>query len=308
MDSSDRVDPKRRGFLAGAMALAAGVASSPQAGAGAAESPAPGTRPIPSSGERLGRVGLGTWRGLSLGEREASRAVLRRFFDLGGRLVDTSPMYGDAEEAIGTLAAELGVLPGLFLATKVWTRGRREGERQVERSFRLLRRDPIDLIQVHNLLDLETQLPLLRRLKAEGRIRYLGITHYLASAHDQLATVIEREPVDFLQVNYNLLDRAAERRLLPLAAERGVAVLANQPFAEGRLFAQVRGKPLPPWAGEWDCASWGQLFLKFILGNPAITCVIPGTLNPRHVADNLGAALGRLPGLEERERLAALLG
>jgi aryl-alcohol dehydrogenase-like predicted oxidoreductase len=308
MDSSDRVDPKRRGFLAGAMALAAGVASSPQAGAGAAESPAPGTRPIPSSGERLGRVGLGTWRGLSLGEREASRAVLRRFFDLGGRLVDTSPMYGDAEEAIGTLAAELGVLPGLFLATKVWTRGRREGERQVERSFRLLRRDPIDLIQVHNLLDLETQLPLLRRLKAEGRIRYLGITHYLASAHDQLATVIEREPVDFLQVNYNLLDRAAERRLLPLAAERGVAVLANQPFAEGRMFAQVRGKPLPPWAGEWDCASWGQLFLKFILGNPAITCVIPGTLNPRHVADNLGAALGRLPGLEERERLAALLG
>ena len=300
------VDPGRRAFMAGALGLA--TAGAMAQGARREALPHLETRPIPSSGERIVRVGLGTWRGLSLGEREASRAVLQRFCALGGRLVDTSPMYGDAEEAIGTLAEELGVLPGLFLATKVWTRGRREGEAQVERSFRRLRREPVDLIQVHNLLDLETQLPLLRRLKEAGRIRYLGVTHYLASAHDALARVIEREPMDFLQVNYNVLDRDAERRLLPLAAARGVAVLANQPFAEGRLFARVRGRPLPPWAADWDCASWGQLFLKFILANPAVTCAIPGTLNPRHVEDNLGAARGRLPGLQEREQLARLLG
>ncbi|MCU0975969.1 MAG: aldo/keto reductase [Steroidobacteraceae bacterium] len=307
MAGSDRVDRARRTFVAGALGLAAGAAAASARGSDAASAPLE-TRPIPASGERIGRVGLGTWRGLSLGERESSRAVLQRFHALGGRVVDTSPMYGDAEEAIGTLGEELGVLPGLFLATKVWTRGRREGERQVERSFRLLRRDPIDLIQVHNLLDLETQLPLLRRLKEAGRIRYLGITHYLASAHDELARVLEREPIDFLQVNYSAIDRAAERRLLPLAAGRGVAVLANQPFAEGRLFSRVRGQALPAWASEWDCASWGQLFLKFILGHPAITCVIPGTLNPRHVEDNLGAARGRLPEAGERERLAQLLG
>lgn len=306
MDPDVPLDAGRRAFMAGALGFAAAGT-----GARAAHPEAASdldTRPIPSSGERIVRVGLGTWRGLSLGEREASRAVLQRFYDLGGRLVDTSPMYGDAEEAIGALAQELGVLPGLFLATKVWTRGRREGEAQVERSFRRLRREPVDLIQVHNLLDLGTQLPMLRRLKSEGRIRYLGITHYLASAHDELARVIEREPVDFLQVNYNVLDRDAERRLLSLAAERGVAVLANQPFAEGRLFARVRGRPLPPWAADWDCATWGQLFLKFILANPAITCAIPGTLNPRHVEDNLGAARGRLPGLREREQLVGLLG
>lgn len=297
-------DAARRAFVAGALGLAAAAAAK------AARPEAPSgleTRPVPSMGERIARVGLGTWRGLSLGQRDASRAVLQRFVALGGRLIDTSPMYGDAEEAIGSLATELGVLPGLFLATKVWTRGRREGEAQVERSLRRLRREPVDLIQVHNLLDLPTQLPLLRRLKAEGRIRYLGITHYLASAHEELARVIERGPVDFLQVNYNALDRDAERRLLPLAADRGVAVLANQPFAEGRLFAQVRGRRLPAWAGEWDCASWGQLFLKFILAHPAVTCVIPGTLNPRHVEDNLGAARGRLPGIDERERLVTLL-
>jgi aryl-alcohol dehydrogenase-like predicted oxidoreductase len=306
MDPDMPASAGRRAFVAGALGLAAAGAA-----AGAARGAAPSgleTRQIPSSAESIVRVGLGTWRGLSLGEREASRAVLQRFCALGGRLVDTSPMYGDAEEAIGTLAAELGVLQGLFLATKVWTRGRREGEAQVERSFRRLRREPVDLIQVHNLLDLPAQLPLLRRLKEAGRIRYLGITHYLASAHEELARVIEREPVDFLQVNYNVLDRDAERRLLPLAAERGVAVLANQPFAEGRLFARVRGRPLPRWATDWECASWGQLFLKFILAHPAITCVIPGTLNPRHVEDNLGAARGRLPGLQERDQLVEVLG
>ncbi len=301
MRSGDGFDARRRGFVAGAIGLAAAGALRDASAA------ALGTRPIPASGEAIVRVGLGTWRGLSLGQRAASMAVLGRFFELGGRVVDTSPMYGDAEQAIGTLGAELGILPELFLATKVWTRGRREGEAQVERSFGLVRRERIDLVQVHNLVDVATQLPLLARLKAEGRIRYLGITHYLPGAHDDLARVIEQERVDVLQVNYNVLDRSAERRLLPLARERGVAVLANQPFGAGELFGRVRGRPLPGWAADWDCASWGQLFLKFILANPAVTCVIPGTLKPRHVEDNLGAARGRLPGLAERERLLTAL-
>lgn len=306
MQAPDTVDAGRRAFVAGALGLAAGGVTAGEAATAARGSLE--TRPIPASGESVGRVGLGTWRGLSLGEPDSSKAVLRRFFDLGGRLVDTSPMYGDAEEAIGTIGAELGVLPQLFIATKVWTRGRSEGEAQVERSFRRLRRERLDLIQVHNLVDVGTQLPLLQRLKAEGRIRYLGITHYLPGAHDDLARVIEGGQIDFLQVNYNVLDRSAERRLLPLALERGVAVLANQPFAEGKLFSKVRGQPLPGWAAEWECSSWGQLFLKFILANPAVTCVIPGTLDPRHVEDNLGAGRGSLPGLAERERLAAHLG
>jgi diketogulonate reductase-like aldo/keto reductase len=268
-------------------------------------------RPIPSSGETIPAVGLGTWRTFDVGasgaEREPLKEVLKHFVGLGGRVVDSSPMYGAAESVVGDLAADLAITDKLFLATKVWTSGRDAGLAQMEQSFRRLRTRRLDLMQIHNLLDWRTHLRTLREWKQAGRIRYLGVTHYTSSAYDELERVLRSEPVDFVQVNYSLGERGAARRLLPLARDRGIAVLVNRPFSEGGLFQRVRGQPLPAWAGEIDCESWAQFFLKWILAHPAVTCVIPGTSRPQHVVDNMKAGVGKLPDAEMRERMAALV-
>jgi diketogulonate reductase-like aldo/keto reductase len=270
------------------------------------------SRPIPSSGETIPVMGLGTWRvfdvGGSAAERGPLREVLKSLVELGGRVVDSSPMYGTAESVVGDLAAELGVTDTLFLATKVWTSGRDAGVAQMEQSVRRMRASRLDLIQIHNLLDWRTHLKTLREWKAAGRIRYLGITHYTASAYDELERVLRAETLDFVQVNYSLGEREAERRILPLARDRGVAVLANRPFAEGGLFQRVRAQAVPSWAAEFDCESWAQFFLKWILAHPAVTCAIPGTSRPQHLVDNLRAAVGRLPDAAMRDRMAAYVG
>ena len=268
-------------------------------------------RPIPSSGETLPAVGLGTWRafdvGASAAEREPRKQTLERLVELGGRVIDSSPMYGAAESVVGDLAADLGVTDRLFLATKVWTSGRDAGLAQMEQSFRRLRARRVDLMQIHNLVDWRTHLRTLREWKAAGRIRYLGVTHYTASAYDELERVLRSEPLDVVQLNYSLGEREAERRILPLARERGIAVLVNRPFSTGGLFQRMRGETLPAWAAEMDCASWAQFFLKWILAHPAVTCVIPGTGQPQHVADNLKAGVGKLPDAQMRERMTALV-
>jgi diketogulonate reductase-like aldo/keto reductase len=222
----------------------------------------------------------------------------------GGRMIDTSPMYGRAEAVTGDLVAEAGLRSRVFLATKVWTSGREQGIAQMRRSAELLQRPVLDLIQIHNLLDWRTHLATLRRMKAEGQVRYIGITHYTAGSLSELARILETEKgIDFVQCGYSLESRDAETRLLPVAAERGVAVIVNQPFETGGMFRRVRGRPLPDWAAEFDCASWPQLFLKYLIADPAVTCVIPATAKPEHVEDNLKSGFGRLPDAAQRERI-----
>jgi diketogulonate reductase-like aldo/keto reductase len=266
-------------------------------------------RRIPSTGEMLPALGIGTWRvfdvGASAAERAPIKEVLRRFVELGGKAIDSSPMYGAAEGVVGDVGGELGILDRLFLATKVWTSGRQAGIAQMEQSFRRMRTRRVDLMQVHNLLDWPTHLRTLREWKAAGRIRYVGVTHYVSSAYDELERVLRGEALDFVQVNYSLGERDSELRILPLARERGVGVVVNRPFAEGALFSRVRGKPVPDWAAEIDCDSWAQIFLKWILAHPAVSCVIPGTGKPEHLLDNMKAGAGRLPDPAMRERIAA---
>ena len=265
-------------------------------------------KPIPRTGEDLPIIGLGTWQtfdvGLNQPAREPLKAVLREFARAGGRVIDSSPMYGNSETVAGDLAAELGVHKQLFLATKVWTSGREAGVRQMEESFRRLRAQRMDLMQVHNLVDYRTHLATLRRWKAEGKVRYIGVTHYTASAYNELARVIASEELDFVQLNYSLVEREAEKRLLPFAAEKQLAVLVNRPFAEGRLFNRARGKSLPAWATDIGCASWAQFFLKFIISHPAVTCAIPATSKADHLADNMRAGLEPIPDAKDRERIA----
>ncbi|MBP6052940.1 MAG: aldo/keto reductase [Pseudomonadales bacterium] len=267
------------------------------------------TRRIPSSGELLPVIGLGTSDVFDVGADEAARAplaqVLKILLEAGGSLLDTSPMYGRAEGVSGELVEAAGARARMFLATKVWTTGKAEGLRQIEDSMRLLKTGVLDLVQVHNLVDLATQLANVRALKEAGRVRYIGITHYTVAAHAELERVIGREALDFVQFNYSIVTRDAEQRLLPLAAERKVAVLVNRPYEDGALFARVRGKPLPEWAAEFGCTSWGQFFLKFIVSHPAVSCVIPATSNPRHMLDNAAAGHGRLPEQPMREKMAA---
>lgn len=273
--------------------------------------PAGGTglilRRIPRSGEEIPVIGLGTSGPFEVGQAQAERAplgqVLTAFFAAGGRLIDTSPMYSTAEGVLGALLSA-DMQRQAFLATKVWTRGERAGMEQMKQSAQQLRHEPLDLIQVHNLLDLETQLKTLYAWKDAGRVRYLGVTHYTVSAHADLAQALERHPLDFVQLNYSPVTRAAEQRLLPLAAERGVAVLVNRPFEDGALFAAVRGKALPPWAADLDAGSWGQLALKFIVAHPAVTCIIPATGKAEHLEDNLAGGRGRLPDARQREAIA----
>jgi len=268
-------------------------------------------RKIPKSGELLPAVGLGTYRAFDVGGSGVERAplaeVLRHFVAAGGTVVDSSPMYGRAEGVIGDLAAELGLTKSLFLATKVWTTGREAGVKQMEDSFRLLRTDRIDLMQVHNLLDLGAHLRTLREWKAAGKIRYLGITHYHEGAYRELDQLLRGGDYDFVQLNYSIGERAAEQTVLPLAAERGVAVIANRPFAQGNLFSRVREAPLPAWAADFDCTSWAQFFLKYILAHPAVTCVIPATSKPKHLLDNMAAGTGRLPDEAARRRMVDLV-
>ena len=267
------------------------------------------TRPIPSSGEQLPVIGCGTYRGFDVRPDSAAysrlRSVLDALFAAGGSAVDSSPMYGKAEAVAGQLLAESNAHDKAFIATKVWTRGREAGIAQVQDSFKLLRTDRIDLMQIHNLLDWKIHLPILREWKEAGRIRYLGITHYTVSAFADLEAVMRAEPLDFVQFNYSAVDREAERRLLPLAAERGIAVIANYPLASGSALRAVSGRPLPDWAADIDCTSWSQLLLKFVVSHPAITCAIPGTGDPEHMADNARAGIGRMPDEAMRLRIAA---
>jgi diketogulonate reductase-like aldo/keto reductase len=264
-------------------------------------------RPVPRTGELLPVIGLGTWQTFDVGRASSARAplreVLREFVQLDGKVVDSSPMYGQSERVVGDLAAELSVQKQLFLATKVWTSGREAGIRQMEESFRLLRTQRMDLMQVHNLVDWRTHLVTLKRWKEQGKVRYIGVTHYTEGAYDELASVLKAEDLDFVQLNYSIAEREAERVLLPLAAERRIAVLVNRPFAEGALFRKVRGKSLPPWAAEIGCASWAQFFLKFIISHPAVTCAIPATSKHPHVVDNMQAGTGQLPDAAMRERM-----
>jgi len=264
-------------------------------------------RRIPSSGEEIPVIGLGTSGPFEVGDSPAERAPLRQvlaaFFAGGGRLIDTSPMYSSAEHVLGELLTP-EMHQHAFLATKVWTRGEHAGVEQMTRSGELLHSARLDLIQVHNLLDLDAQLQTLYAWKDAGRVRYLGVTHYTVNAHAELARVLERERLDFVQFNYSPVTRAAEQWLLPLAAERGVAVLVNRPFEDGALLQAVRGRSLPAWASELDASSWGQLALKFIAAHPAVTCIIPATGNAAHLTDNLGGGRGRLPDASQREAIA----
>ncbi|MBI3056822.1 MAG: aldo/keto reductase [Betaproteobacteria bacterium] len=262
--------------------------------------------------ELLPVVGLGTFVVFDVAphapEMAELREVLKTFVAGGGSVVDSSPMYGRAESAVGELASELALRPSLFLATKVWTTGRAAGIRQMQNSLRVMRTPRIDLMQVHNLLDLETHLKTLREWKQAGTIRYLGITHYHSGAYRELEQLLKTRDYDFAQFNYSLAEREAETRLLAVAAETGTAVIINRPFAHGALFAKVKNQVLPAWAAEFDCASWAQFFLKYILGHPAVTCVIPGSGKVRHMADNLGAGKGRLPDETLRRRMVEYLG
>jgi diketogulonate reductase-like aldo/keto reductase len=266
-------------------------------------------RPIPKTGETIPAVGLGTWQAFDVAgdgaETAQARDALKTLVELGGRVVDSSPMYGSAESVTGRVADELGVRAKLFVATKVWTSGRQAGIRQMEDSMRKLRVERLDLMQVHNLVDASTHLATLREWKKDGRVRYVGVTHYHAGAHGDLEKTIKPGDIDFVQVNYSLAEPEADRHLLAAAAASRTAVIVNRPFAEGAMFGRVKGKALPEWAKEIGCASWAQFFLKWILGHPAVTCAIPGTRNARHVADNLGAAAGPLPDEAMRRRMAA---
>lgn len=259
------------------------------------------TRKIPSSGEALPIIGLGTYKGFDVGtglkERTALGGVLRALFSSGGSVIDSSPMYGRAEGVAGDLLAEQNAFEKAFIATKVWTEGRAAGVEQMNRSMKLLRCEQIDLMQIHNLVDWRTHLATLRAWKEDGRIRYLGITHYSSSAYSELEKIMRAEALDFVQLNYSLDEREAERRLLPLAAERGVAVLVNLPFGQGRLFKALRGKPVPPWMQEAGYETWSQALLKFTLAHEAVTCIIPGTGNAEHMAENCRAGDG--PALEK---------
>jgi len=299
---------RRRDVLGG---IAAGAIAIQYRGLEAMAAPAMITRPIPSTGEAMPVIGLGTWQVFDVGGEAQARAplreVLRLLIDAGGRMIDTSPMYGRAEGVTGDLVADAGARAGVFLATKVWTSGRDSGIAQMRQSAHLLRSEAIDLIQIHNLVDWRTQLATLRQMKEKGQIRYLGITHYTTGALSELARIIETEPgIDFVQLGYSLSTREAETRLLPVATARKIAVIVNQPFEQGSLFRRVRGKELPPWAGEFDCSSWAQLFLKYLLGDPAVTCLIPATSRADHMADNLKAGFGRLPDAGQRALIRRL--
>jgi diketogulonate reductase-like aldo/keto reductase len=276
-----------------------------------AASGAPIKRAIPSSGEQLPVIGLGTYQAFDVGAdsaaRESLKQVLRELVGKGGSVVDSSPMYGRAEGVAGDLSAELNLRSSLFLATKVWTSGKEAGIRQMEQSFQLMRTQVMDLMQIHNLLDWRVHTATLKEWKQKGRVRYIGITHYHSGAYDELERLIKTRDYDFVQLNYSIAEREAEQSILPLAQQTGVAVIANRPFAQASLFSRVRGKTVPPWAAEFDCTSWAQFFLKYIVSHPALTCAIPATNKPGHMADNMMAGVGRLPDAQARRKMAQFM-
>ena len=263
------------------------------------------TKAIPSTGKMLPVIGMGTWQTFDVAADETAplEAVLAAFVELGGTLVDSSPMYGRSEQVLGDLAAKLDVRDRLFVATKVWTRGRQAGIEQMNASMRKLRADPIELMQVHNLLDAEAHLDTLRGWKRDGRVRQIGVTHYTASAHDAVAKFIEAGGIDFIQINYSVGEREAEDRLLPLARDRGVAVIANRPLVGGSLLRKLKDRPLPEWSREVGCESWAQLLLKFVVSHPAVTCAIPATSKVEHLRDNMQAGVGAMPDEAQRKRI-----
>ncbi|MDH3701854.1 MAG: aldo/keto reductase [Alphaproteobacteria bacterium] len=268
------------------------------------------TRKIPKGGERLPIVGLGTWQTFDIGGDTEARAqrqeVLRLLFEGGGSVIDSSPMYGRSEAVVGDLLAAMGARDRAFLATKVWTWGEDKGIRQMKDSLENFKSPRIELMQIHNLVDWQTHLRTLRQWKEAGTFRYIGITHYTDSGLDELMAVMRTEELDFVQMAYSIGSRAAEETFLPYVADRGVAVLVNRPYEGGGLFRKTRGTPLPAWAAEYGIASWGQFFLKYVLSHPAVTCVIPGTSKPKHMADNLGAGRGPLPDAKTRDRMARM--
>jgi diketogulonate reductase-like aldo/keto reductase len=271
------------------------------------ESP-PLSRTIPSSGETIPVLGLGTWQTFdvrSAADRAPLEQVLTEFATVAGGMVDTSPMYGRSEDVIGDLTTKLGLRDRLFIATKVWTSGKKRGIDQMEQSMRKLRVRQVDLMQVHNLVDVQTHLETLRAWKAEGRTRYIGVTHYAAGHHDDVARVLESEPVDFVQINYSVAEREADRTIFPLAAERGIGVIVNRPFGGGSVLGRLSNKPVPAWAGDIDCSTWAQLLLKFVVSHPTITCVIPATSKVEHLRDNMRAARGAMPGAAMRDEIVA---
>ena len=270
------------------------------------------TRRIPRTNEEIPVIGMGTWQTFDppsptpavldrLGD------VLRVFIEGGGQMIDSSPMYGRSEEHTGALLRRLHATEPMFIATKVWTTGAAAGRRQLDTSCRLFYRSRLDLEQIHNLVDWRAQLDMLRAAKREGRARYIGITHYTSSSFDELEKIIRSERVDFVQLPYSVGFRGAESRLLPAAADSGTAVIVNEPFQGGDLFASARGKPLPDWAAPF-ASSWAQLFLKFIIAHPAVTCVIPATSNPDHMRDDVGAGVGPMLGADERAQLLRFVG
>jgi diketogulonate reductase-like aldo/keto reductase len=262
---------------------------------------------IPKTGERIPAIGMGTWQTFdvsSANEKAQITEVLRLFVEHGGSVVDSSPMYGASEEVVGESAARVGAAGKLFFATKVWTSGRDAGIRQMEDSLRKLRASKLDLMQVHNLVDADTHLATLRDWKKQGRVRYLGLTHYTESALPALERAMRAANVDFVQFNYSLAERGAEERMLRAAADTGTAVIINRPFAGSALFSRVRGKPLPDFAAEFGIKSWAQYFLKFIVSHPAVTCAIPATSDPKHLVDNMAAGSGPLPDEQTRRRMA----
>jgi aryl-alcohol dehydrogenase-like predicted oxidoreductase len=270
-------------------------------------------RRIPSSGETIPAVGLGTSGPFEVGADQAARAPLREvlqgFFAGGATLIDTSPMYSNAEAVLGDLLTP-EQQSKVFLATKVWTpgsggHGEQKGIEQMQRSMALLKHKRIELMQVHNLVDLDVHLKTLRRWKAEGKIKYIGVTHYTTSSYPDLIDIIGREKIDFVQFNYSVTTREAEQRLLPLCADKGVAVLVNRAFEDGNLFTRVQDKPLPAWAAEFGAKSWAQVFLKFVLAHPAVTCVIPATGKIRNLVDNLSAGMGTLPTPKQCAQIVA---
>ncbi len=293
----------RREFIAGAAAMGLLKAG----GLTLADDSPMMQRIIPASGEELPVIGLGTSRVFNVDDtpelRAPLKAVIRELVTGGGSVIDTAPSYGLAEGVVGDLVAGLEPPGKVFLATKVAANGKEAGTRQIQNSFKDLRTGVVDLYQVHNLRDTKQQLGLLREMREEGKIRYIGVTHYVDSQHDELVNWIRREPMDFLQFNYSISGRAAEQSLLPLCADLGIATMINRPFERGRLFRYVKGKSLPAWATEFDCLSWGQFFLKYIAAHPAVTNIIPATANPQHMLDNIQAGKGRLPGAQHRAKM-----
>ena len=298
--------PTRRRFLQATTALLA-TGWLPPLRLSVADSPTMIRRSIPASGEKIPAIGMGTWITFNVGEDPAARArrveILRTFFEHGGTVIDSSPMYGSAERVVGHCLDRLDAHQTAFAATKVWTPFQWLGVRQMETSEDFWGVDRMDLMQVHNLVDWESHLETLQSWKADGRLRYIGVTTSHGRRHQELAGIMASQPIDCVQFTYNLLDREAEQRLLPMAAERGLAVIINRPFQGGRLFDRFQNRPLPDWAAEFDCQNWAQFFLKFVISHTAVTCAIPATSQVEHMQENMGALYGRLPDQELRRRM-----